>query len=90
MIGGARRTRRGGRSRRRGGMKGSQNLALNGVTVPFRAVGAAAGSAVTKFTGRKRVAPFFGYSDTAQVTMTMTEPLFCTVLAVEYKVSTGA
>ena len=29
MIGGARRTRRGGRSRRRGGMKGSQNLALN-------------------------------------------------------------
>lgn len=68
----------------------AQNLALNGVTVPFRAVGAAAGSAVTKFTGRKRVAPFFGYSDTAQVTMTMTEPLFCTVLAVEYKVSTGA
>lgn len=29
MIGGARRTRRGGRSRRRGGMRGSQNLALN-------------------------------------------------------------
>lgn len=29
MIGGARRTRRGGRTRRRGGMKGSQNLALN-------------------------------------------------------------
>jgi len=67
----------------------SQNLALNGTSVPFRAVGAAAGSAVTKFTGRKRVAPFFGYSDTAQVTMTMTEPLFCTVLAVEYKLSTG-
>ncbi len=29
MIGGARRTKRGGRSRRRGGMRGSQNLALN-------------------------------------------------------------
>ena len=29
MIGGARCTKRGGRSRRRGGMKGSQNLALN-------------------------------------------------------------
>ena len=28
MIGGARRTRRGGRSRRRGGMRGSQNLAF--------------------------------------------------------------
>ena len=68
----------------------AQNLSLNGSSVPFRAVGAAAGSAVTKYTGRKRVGPFFGYSDTAQVTMTMTEPLFCTVLAVEYKLSTGA
>lgn len=29
MIGGARRTKRAGRSRRRGGMRGSQNLALN-------------------------------------------------------------
>ena len=29
MIGGARRTKGGGRSRRRGGMRGSQNLALN-------------------------------------------------------------
>ena len=68
----------------------AQNLALNGSSVSFRAVGASAGSAVTKYTGRKRVGPFFGYSDTAQVTMTMTEPLFCTVLAVEYKLSTGA
>jgi hypothetical protein len=29
MIGEARRTKKGGRSRRRGGMRGSQNLALN-------------------------------------------------------------
>ena len=47
------------------------------------------GSVPTTFTGRKRVAPLLGYSDTAQLTFTQTQPLFATVLGVEYKLSTG-
>ena len=45
--------------------------------------------APTTFTGRKRIAPLLGYSDTAQLTFTQTQPLFATVLGVEYKLSTG-
>ena len=47
------------------------------------------GSAPNTFTGRKRVGPILGYTDTAQITFTMTQPLFATVLSVEYKLSMG-
>jgi len=42
------------------------------------------------FTGRKRVSALLGYSETEQLTFTMTQPLFATVLGVEYKLSTGS
>ncbi len=67
----------------------TQNLAVNGFELPFRSLPYTLGSAPTTFTGRKRLAPLLGYSDTAQITFTQTQPLFATVLAVEYKLSTG-
>jgi len=67
----------------------TQNLAVNGFELPFHSLPYTLGSAPATFTGRKRLAPLLGYSDTAQLTFTMTQPLFATVLAVEYKLSTG-
>ena len=67
----------------------TQNLAVNGFELPFNTLPYTLGSAPATFTGRKRLAPLLGYSDEAQLTFTMTQPLFATVLAVEYKLSTG-
>jgi len=67
----------------------TQNLAVNGFELPLKSLPYTLGSAPTTFTGRKRLAPLLGYSDTAQLTFTMTQPLFATVLAVEFKLSTG-
>jgi len=67
----------------------TQNLAVNGFELPFNYLPYTLGSTPVSFTGRKRLAPLLGYSDTAQLTFTMTQPLFATVLAVEYKLSTG-
>lgn len=67
----------------------TQNIAINGFEIPFRTLPYTMGSVPTSFTGRKRIAPLLGYSDTAQLTFTMTQPLFATVLGVEYKLSTG-
>ena len=67
----------------------TQNLAVNGVELPFGNLPYVLGSTPPTFTGRKRIAPFLGYSDTANLTFTMTQPLFATVLSVEYKLSTG-
>jgi len=67
----------------------TQNIAINGFEVPLETLPYTMGSVPTTFTGRKRVAPLLGYSDTAQLTFTQTQPLFATVLGVEYKLSTG-
>lgn len=67
----------------------TQNIAINGFEIPLETLPQTLGSAPNTFSGRKRVAPLLGYSDTAQLTFTMTQPLFATVLSVEYKLSTG-
>ena len=67
----------------------TQNIAINGFEVPLETLPYTMGSVPTTFTGRKRIAPLLGYSDTAQITFTQTQPLFATVLGVEYKLSTG-
>ena len=68
----------------------TQNLAINGNEIPFREFPHTLDTAISTFTGRKRMSPLLGYSTEAQLTFTMTKPLFATVLAVEYKLSTGA
>jgi len=67
----------------------TQNIAVNGTELAIGSFPYVLGTAPTTFTGRKRLAPFLGYTDTASITFTMTQPLFATVLAVEYKLSTG-
>ena len=67
----------------------TQNVAVNGFQCVLESFPYTLGSAPTTFTGRKRIAPLLGYSDTAQITFTQTQPLFATVLGVEYKLSTG-
>lgn len=67
----------------------TQNVAINGFQCVLESFPYTLGSAPTTFTGRKRIAPLLGYSDTAQITFTQTQPLFATVLGVEYKLSTG-
>lgn len=67
----------------------TQNVAVNGTELAIGSFPYVLGTAPTTFTGRKRIAPFLGYTDTASITFTMTQPLFATVLSVEYKLSTG-
>ena len=67
----------------------TQNIAINGSEVPLETLPYTMGSVPNTFTGRKRISPLLGYSDTAQITFTMTQPLFATVLSVEYKLSMG-
>ena len=68
----------------------TQNLAVNGFEVPFEDLPVDLNVAREIFTGRKKVSALLGYSETEQITFTMTQPLFATVLSVEYKLSTGS
>ncbi len=68
----------------------SQNLALNGKIVPLQTTAALGGAGgVTSFTGKKKQHGFLGYSRDAQITITQTQPVFLTVLSLDYKVSVG-
>ena len=67
----------------------TQDVAINGFQCVLESFPYTLGSVPLTFTGRKRIAPLLGYSDTAQITFTQTQPLFATVLGVEYKLSTG-
>ena len=67
----------------------TQNLTVNGFEVSLRELPHTLGSTLPLFTGRKRTAGHLGYSDTAQITIGMSQPVFMTVLSLEYKLSTG-
>jgi hypothetical protein len=59
----------------------SQNLSLNGNDFTF--------TSGQFYTGKKRRKPMLGYDREGQMTFSQTEPLFFTLLGVEYKVSVG-
>ena len=59
----------------------SQNLTLNGNDFTF--------TAGDFFTGKKRRKPMLGYDKEGQMTFSQSEPLFFTLLGVEFKVSVG-
>ena len=66
----------------------TQSISLNGVEVPFRQLDVTAlDSGIAKFTGTKQVGPFLGYNFKGQIEITQAEPLFMTVLALDYRVS---
>mgnify|MGYP005815339807 FL=1 len=69
----------------------TQNISVNGVEVPFRALGTDfLGQGVAKFTGTKRVGPFLGYDYKGQVEVTQSQPMFMTLLNLDYRVSVSA
>ena len=66
----------------------TQSMTINGVDVPFRQLGAdLLDEGVSKFTGTKQIGPFLGYDFKGQVEVTQSQPLFMTLLALDYRVS---
>ena len=66
----------------------TQSMTINGVDVPFRALGSdLLDEGVSKFTGTKQIGPFLGYDRKGQVEVTQSQPLFMTLLALDYRVS---
>ena len=68
----------------------SQACKVDGITVPFRSLGDdLLNQAVTNFTGQKRVR-LTGYSTTPKVTITIEDPLPCTILSMTTEIKFGA
>ena len=67
----------------------TQNLTINGHTTPLQSTGLSGGGGVTSFTGKKKVSGLLGYSRDAQITISQNQPVFMTVLSLDYKVSVG-
>ena len=68
----------------------SQACKVDGITVPFRSLGDdLLNQGVTNFTGQKRVR-LTGYSTTPKVTITIEDPLPCTILSMTTEIKFGA
>jgi hypothetical protein len=59
----------------------SQNLTVDGKDIAF--------TASSFFTGLKRRKPMLGFDRQGQITISQSQPLFFTLLGIEYKVSVG-
>jgi hypothetical protein len=69
-------------------MDNTQNMAVNGSELSFRRLDdMALDAGISKFTGTKRIGPFLGYDFKGQVEVTQTQPLFMTLLSLDYRVS---
>lgn len=67
----------------------SQNIAINGTQVSLTTLPSSGTGAVPTFTGPKKTMGFRGYDRDAQITITQTQPVFLTVLSLDYKVAVG-
>jgi len=67
----------------------TQNLTINGHTTPLQSTGLSGSGGVSSFTGKKKVSGLLGYSRDAQITISQNQPVFMTVLSLDYKVSVG-
>ena len=66
----------------------TQNVTVNGSEVPFRQLGADfLDKGVDKFTGTKVMGPFLGYDLKGQIEITQSQPMFMTLLNLDYRVS---
>jgi len=69
-------------------MDNTQNMAVNGKELFFRRFDdMALDAGIVKFTGTKRIGPFLGYDFKGQVEVTQTQPLYMTLLSLDYRVS---
>jgi len=67
----------------------AQNLTLNGREISLNSLPISGAGTVPTFTGTKKTQGFLGYSRDAQITISQNQPVFFTVLALDYKVSVG-
>ncbi len=65
----------------------SQNITINSRTIPLQTLPISGLGKVPTFTGLKKTKGFLGYSTDAQITISQDQPVFFTVLALDYKVS---
>jgi len=66
----------------------TQNIAVNGSDVPMRQLGTGVlDQGVQKFTGTKVMGPFLGYGFKGQIEITQSQPMFMTLLNLDYRVS---
>ena len=69
-------------------VKDTQGMSVNGIEVPFRALGAGIlDEAITPFTGTKTVSGILGYTQDGQIIIQQSDPLKMILLGMEYKVS---
>ena len=68
----------------------SQNIAINDIDINLQTLPLSPSGGVANYTGVKKVQGFLGYSREAKIKLSMTKPLFLTVLALDYSVSVGA
>ena len=66
----------------------TQNCTVNGSDIPFRQLGASfLDQGIDKFTGTKSIGPFLGYDLKGQIEVTQSQPMFLTLLNLDYRVS---
>tara|TARA_R100000664_G_scaffold27471_1_gene38133 strand:- start:848 stop:2929 length:2082 start_codon:yes stop_codon:yes gene_type:complete len=68
----------------------TQNLTINSKEIDLTTLPLSGTGAVPTFTGSKKTQGFLGYDRDAQITISQSQPVFMTVLALDYKVSVGA
>ena len=67
----------------------TQNITINNRDIPLSTMPLSGAGKVPTYTGIKKTAGFLGFTDEAQITITQTQPVFMTVLSLDYKVSIG-
>jgi|10_taG_2_1085330.scaffolds.fasta_scaffold03840_7 hypothetical protein len=66
----------------------TQNITVNGAEVPMRTLGEDfLDQGITKFTGTKVMGPFLGYDYKGQIEITQSQPMYMTLLNLDYRVS---
>ena len=67
----------------------TQNITVNGRQIPLKTLPVSGVGGVTSFTGVRKTPGFLGYEREAKITISQDQPVFLTVLSIDYKVSVG-
>ena len=67
----------------------TQNITINGRQIPLKTLPVSGVGGVSAFTGVKKTPGFLGFEREAKITISQDQPVFLTVLSLDYKVSVG-
>jgi hypothetical protein len=67
----------------------AQNITINGQNIELDPLPLSGSGGATAFTGVKKTQGFLGFDRDAQITIGQSQPLFFTVLSLDYKLSAG-